>query len=84
MTAGTFRACRAAELLKFLRDRWATEKEIRVELLWGKNTVWVWLRELADNGILVQRTRTFDEDHRVRGCAPQEYALAPEWGGVAK
>lgn len=84
MTAGTLRACRAAELLKFLRDQWATEKEIRVGLLWGKNTVWIWLRELTDNGILVQRTRTFDEDHRVRGYAPQEYALAPEWGGVAK
>jgi hypothetical protein len=81
MTAGTFRACRAAALLKFLRDQWATEKEIRVGLLWGKNTVWIWLRELADNGILVQRTRTFDEDHRVRGYAPKEYALAPEWGG---
>ena len=71
---------RMCELFKALRGRWLTRLEISIELGYDLASVRNWLRELVDNGFVIERDGT---SSNLRGVIPKQYTLAPEWGGQA-
>ena len=73
-------AQRACEILKLLRDQPMSAPELALELGIKSDPTRVWLREMADNGLLVTAQGPCNKS----GPYPQVFWLSPQWGGTHK
>jgi predicted ArsR family transcriptional regulator len=73
-------ASKLCELLKALRSEWLPISAIAEDIGVDEGTARTWVRELAEQGLLVMRRGV--KSARL-GRASTAYSLAPEWGGSA-
>lgn len=73
-------ACTCANILKATRSDWRTCDEIRDEAGISFRATRTWTEELTAQGVLKRRDR--QKSIHQPGCAPREFKLSSQWGGL--